>query len=71
MDVFLRVVAIFIEVLLMAAIIYTLVAGVRLIAFDLGLGAKYKKAVAMVVVLVVGITTVFFIAHLTSFYPTI
>ena len=71
MDVFLRTVAIFIEVAILAAIIYVLLTGVRLTVFDLGLGAKYKKVVAGALVLAGCLVVVFFIAHLISFYPTI
>jgi len=71
MDIFLRVLAIFIEVVILAAIMYVLLTAVRLIAFDLGLGTKYKKGIAMVLILAGCIVVVFFIAHLTSFYPTI
>jgi len=71
MDIFLRVVAIFIEVVILAAIMYVLLTGARLTIFDLGLGVKYKKAVAMVLILAGGLTVIFFIAHLTSFYPLI
>lgn len=71
MDVLLRVVAIVIEVLILTAIIYVLLTGAWLTIFDLGIGSKYKKVIATVLVLVGCIVVVFFIAHLTAFYPTI
>ena len=71
MDVLLRTIAIFIEVLILALVIYALLNGVRLILFDLGLGSKYGKAVAMMLVTVGCILVVFFIAHLTTFYPAL
>lgn len=71
MDVLIRVIAIFIEVVILAAIIYCLLTGARLIIFDLGLGPKYKKVVTMGLVVAGCLVVVFFIAHLTSFYPTI
>ena len=71
MDVLFRAIAIFIEVLILASIMYVLLTGVRLTAFDLSLGPKYKKVVAMALVLAASMVVVFFIAHLTSFYPTI
>ena len=71
MDILLRTIAIFIEVVIVAAIIYCLLAGVWLTVFDLGLGARYRKIVAMALVLAGCIVVVFFIAHLASFYPTI
>ena len=71
MEIFLRAIAIFIEVLLLASIIYVLLTGVRLTAFDLGLGPRYKKVVAGALILAGGIVVAFFIVHLASFYPTI
>ena len=71
MDVFLRVIAILIEVIILAALAGCLLYGVWLILFDLGLGEKYKKAIAMVMVMVVCVVVVFLIAHLTAFYPAI
>lgn len=71
MDVLLRVVAIFIEVVILAAVIYVLLTGVRLTVFDLGLGLRYKKFVTIALVLAGFIVVVFFIAHLTSFYPNV
>ena len=69
MDILLRTIAIFIEVVILAAIMYCLLTGVRLTFFDLGLGAKYKKVIAMALVMAGCIIVVFFIAHLTLFYP--
>jgi succinate dehydrogenase/fumarate reductase cytochrome b subunit len=71
MDTVLRIIAIAIEVLLLAAVTYAVMNGVRLTVFDLGAGPRYKKAVAMALIAVGCIVMVFFIAHLTSFYPTI
>ncbi len=71
MDTLLRVIAILVEVIILASIIYVLLSGVWLTVFDLGMGTKYRKVVAMVLVLAGCIALVFFIAHLTTFYPTI
>ncbi len=71
MDVLLRAVAILVEVLILVSVIYVLLTGARLTIFDLGLGPKYKKVVAMALVLAGGMVVVFFIAHLISFYPAI
>ena len=71
MDIFLRTIAIFIEVVLLAVITYSVLNGVRLTAFDLGIGPKYNRAVTMALMAVGVILMVFFIAHLTTFYPTI
>ena len=71
MDMFLRTIAIIIEVVILAAITYSLLNGVRLTAFDLGIGPKYSKAITMALLVVGFIIVIFFIAHLASFYPAI
>ena len=71
MDILLRTIAIIIELVILAAITYSMLNGVRLAAFDLGIGPKYSKAIAMVFLMIGVIFVVFYIAHLTTFYPTI
>lgn len=71
MDVFLRVIAISIEVVILMALAGCLLYGVWLTIFDLGLGGKYKTAIAMALVVVSCLVVVFLIAHLTTFYPAI
>jgi len=71
MDILLRIIAIIIEVLILAVIAYAVLNGVRLTAFDLGIGPKYAKAIAMALLTIGALIIVFFIAHLTTFYPTI
>ncbi len=71
MDVLLRVIAIFFEVVLLAVIIYVMLNSVRLTVFDLGIGPKYSKAVTMALIAAGILMVVFFIAHLTAFYPEI
>ena len=71
MDTFIRVIAIFVEVAILAGIIYCLLSGVWLTIFDLGIGPKYKRALAIALGLGGCLAVVFFIAHLTSFYPAI
>ena len=71
MDVLVRTIAILLEVLILAAIAYSVLNGVRLTAFDLGIGPKYSKAIAMALLAVGFIVLIFFIAHLTAFYPAI
>ena len=69
MDIFLRTIAIIIEVLILVTIAYAVLNGARLTGFDLGISLRYKKAVAMVLLIVGALVVVFFIAHLTTFYP--
>lgn len=71
MDILLRPIAIVFEVLILAAITYSVLNGVRLTAFDLGIGPKYSKAIAMILLAVGILIMVFFIAHLTTFYPMV
>jgi hypothetical protein len=71
MDILLRTVAIFIEVLFLAGIMLSLLLGAKLILFDLGLKPKYKKMVTIALVLVGCVALVFFISHLSTFYPTV
>ena len=71
MDILLRVVAVAIEVIILAVLLYCLLDGVWLTIFDLGLGAKYKKVIAMLFAVVGCIVLVFLVAHLTTFYPAI
>lgn len=69
MDMLIRTIAIIIEVAILSAIAYSVLNGVRLTAFSLGIGQKYGKAIAMALLAVGFIIVVFFIAHLTAFYP--
>ena len=69
MDAILRIVAIIIEVLVLAAIAYAVFNGIRLAALDLGVKARYNKAITVALVAVGVILLIFFIAHLTTFYP--
>jgi hypothetical protein len=71
MDTLLRAVAIFIEVLILAGIMFSMLLGAKLILLDLGLKPKYKRMVTVALALVGVIALVFFISHLTTFYPTV
>lgn len=69
MDILIRTIAIIIEVAILAGIAYAILNGVKLIAFNLGIGAKYHKAITGAFMIVGVIVVIFFIAHLTAFYP--
>ena len=71
MDILLRIIAIIIEVMILAVVAYSILNGVRLAALDLGIRAKYNRMLTLVMLVVGVIVLVFFIAHLTTFYPTI
>jgi len=65
-----RVIAIIIEVVILTALAYAVLNAVRLTAFDLGIGPKYSKFVTLVLLALGFIAVIFFIAHLTAFYPS-
>ena len=69
MDLLLRTIAIIVEVVILAAIAYVVLNGVRLAALDLGVKAKYNKVITMALFTAGTIVVVFFIAHLATFYP--
>lgn len=69
MEPLLRAIAIVIEISILTAIIGCMLAGAELTLFDLGLGSKYRKMLAVALLVAGSIAVVFFIAHLTSFYP--
>lgn len=71
MDIVLRSIAIFIEVVLLVVIAYCFLQGMKLAVIDLGAGTKYNRALTLVLVAVGVILVVFFIAHLITFYPTV
>ena len=69
MDGLLRGIGIFLEWLMLSAIIYFMLNGVKLMLADLGLRQKYMKGLTMALIAVGSLLIVFFIAHLTAFYP--
>ena len=71
MDILIRIVAIIIELIILMALFYCILNGVRLIIFDFGVKQKYAKIVAVLFLAVGCILAVFLISHLTAFYPTI
>ncbi len=71
MDVVLRAIAIFIELIILLAMFYCILSGVRLILFDLGLPQKYSKVISMALIAVGCVLAIFFISHLTAFYPPV
>lgn len=71
MDVLFRSIAIFIEVALLAVLLYHVLSGARLILFDLGVGTKYQKAVVVALAGAGFLLAAFFAMHLTTFYPEV
>ncbi len=66
-----RAFAIAVEVIILSVIMFSMLWGIRFILFDLWLGPKYRPVVTMALIAVGAVSVVFFIAHLTSFYPSV
>ncbi len=66
-----RAIAIAIEVLILATLMFSLLWGMRLVLFDLGLRPKYKSIVTLALSMAGCLALVFFIVHLITFYPTL
>ena len=71
MDALLRVIYVFVEVLLLIAIFYCILAGVRLILFDIGITRKYSNIITLMLLAVGAMVVVFLSSHLSAFYPEI
>jgi len=70
MDAALRGLAVFLEVLILAGVLYCLLSGLRLIALDLGMSSRYSKPVVLLLTASGVMLVVFFASHLSVFYPT-
>jgi len=71
MDIILRAIAVFIEVIILMAMFYFILNGVRLLLFDLGITQKYSRVVSVLLIAVGCVIAVFLISHLTAFYPPV
>lgn len=71
MDILPRAIAVVIEVVILMAIFYFIINGVRLLLFDLGITQKYSKVISVVFIVVGCVIAVFLISHLTAFYPPV
>ena len=71
MDIFLRIIAIVIEVLILLVIYYALARAFKLIIIDFGVKEKYNTIINVALVTVGTIFIAFCIAHLTTFYPPV
>ncbi|MFA5366994.1 MAG: hypothetical protein WC333_03875 [Dehalococcoidia bacterium] len=71
MDTFLRVIAVLIEVGLLGIVFYSILAGVRLILFDLGIKQQHNKIVTIFLAAAGCLFLVFLFSHLFTFYPII
>lgn len=71
MDTFLRVIAVLIEVAILGVVFYSILAGVRLTLFDLGIKQQYNKIVTLFLSAVGALFLVFLFSHLFTFYPKV
>ena len=71
MDAFLRPIAILIEVLLLGALFYHMLNGLRIALFDVGMPPKYSRMIATTLVMTGSLIAVFIVSHLITFYPTL
>ena len=71
MDIFLRIIAIVIEVLVLAALFFAVAWGFKLIIADFGVKAKYNIIINLALITVGIIFIAFCVAHLTTFYPPV
>jgi len=69
MDIFLRVIAIVIEVAVLGAVFYYILAGLRILLFDLGIKQEYSKIITVMLIVVGCIVVTFLVSHLYTFYP--
>ena len=69
MDIFLRTVAIIVEVLILAVVYYVVARGAKLVIFNFGVKEKYNRIINMALISAGIIFIVFCVAHLTAFYP--
>ena len=71
MDIILRAIAIITELVILFAVFFFILTGVRLLLFDMGISQKYSRIIAVALIAVGGVIAVFLISHLTAFYPAI
>ena len=64
-----RVIALSVEVLILMAVLFSILLGVELLLFDIGLHPKYSRFIKWALTLVGGLVSAFFVAHLALFYP--
>jgi len=64
-----RPIAVIIEIVILMALFYSLLLGIKFTAFDFGLDEKYKRFICWVFMIMGSMALVFFIAHLATFYP--
>jgi hypothetical protein len=71
MDTFLSVLKILVEVAILGVVFGCIIAGVRLMLFDLGIKQEHNKIVTLFLAAAGCLFLVFIFCHLFTFYPTV
>lgn len=71
MDAFIRAIAIIIEVLIIGAVFYHILAGVQILLLEVGLTARYSRIITLALLVVGTVLGTFLVSHLVTFYPTV
>lgn len=65
----LRPIAIFLELTILTALLYSLLAGIKFTLFDFGMDQKYHRFIKVTLIILGCLVFSFLIAHLFTFYP--
>ncbi len=57
------------QLIFLTGMVACVLTGLWLAGFDLGIKAKYRRAILMALVAMGGLAVTFFVVHLISFYP--
>ena len=71
MGIYYRTIAILIELTIFMAITCSLLVGMNIAIFDLGLDLKYRQFIKWVLTIMGCLALIFFASHLIAFYPRI
>ena len=71
MDAFLRAIAVILEIIVIGAIFFCILYGVKMVLLEIGMKEKYSKIINVALVAVGGLLLTFLASHLATFYPTI
>jgi succinate dehydrogenase/fumarate reductase cytochrome b subunit len=67
----LRPILIFLELIILTAILYSLLGGIKFTLFDFGMDQKYHRMIKVTFIILGCLVFSFLIAHLFTFYPRI
>ena len=71
MDVLLRTIAVIIEVLIIGAVFFCILLGVRMLLLDAGLTPRYSRIITVALLAVGALLGTFLVSHLVTFYPPV